>query len=423
MLKYHLTTFSNGLRVLSVPSKESLSFQVMVLVNTGSDFETKDINGLSHFLEHMCFKGTKKRPSNLIITSELDKVGGMYNAFTGREYTGYFARVAKEHKALAIDIISDIYLNPQFQEKEINKEKGVIIEEINMYHDDPKSHVDELWDKLLYGNQPAGWSVAGSKFNIKKIGRRDFVNYHKSQYRSKSSLIVVSGNFKEREVLSLLKESFKNIPRGKGRNKIRVKEKQRTPGILIEQRKIDQTHIVLGVRGINAFDKRRYTLHVLNSVLSGGMSSRLFQLVRGQLGAAYYIDSFDEYKTDTGYWAIVAGLDSKRVELVLRAIIKEWQSFKTSLVSPKDLKKTKDFIAGQIALRFEDVHSIASNYSSQLLLKNKIETPQEYLRKIKQVNSSDIRKVASELLRDERLNLALVGPYPNIKQLRKLLKI
>lgn len=423
MYQFQLKKFPNGLRLLMIPSKESLSFQITALVNTGSDFETKNLNGISHFLEHMCFKGTKKRPTNFDISKELDQVGGIYNAFTGREYTGYFVRVAKEYQKLAVDLVADIYLNSQFPEAEIEKERGVIIEEINMYHDDPKTYVDDLWTKLLYGDQPAGWSIAGVKTNIKKIRRKDFLNYHGQQYRSQSTLIVISGNFKEKEIISLIREAFALIPKGRGKNKIKAKEKQKQPNLILEKRFIDQTHIILGTRGINLFDHRRYTLNVFDAILSGGMSSRLFQLVRGKLGAAYYIDSSIEAKTDVGSWAIMAGLDSNRVELILKEILKEWFSFKKLLVSSHEIKKAQEYIVGHLALAFEDVHQVASLYSTQLLLKNKIETYQEYLKKIKKVTPSDIRKVANDLLKAQSFNLAVVGPHPHQSQLKKLLII
>jgi predicted Zn-dependent peptidase len=423
MYKFQLKTFPNGLRLLMLPSKESLSFQITALVNTGSDFETKDLNGISHFLEHMCFKGTKKRPTNFDISKELDQVGGIYNAFTGREYTGYFVRVAKEYQKLAIDLVADIYLNSQFPEAEIEKERGVIIEEINMYHDDPKTYVDELWTKLLYGDQPAGWSIAGAKTNIQRMRRDDFLNYHDEQYRSQSTLIVISGNFKEKEIISLVREVFALIPKGKGKKKIKAKEKQKQPNLIFEKRAIDQTHIILGTRGINLFDQRRYALNVFDAILSGGMSSRLFQLVRGKLGAAYYIDSGIEAKTDVGSWVIMAGLDSHRVELILKEILKEWSSFKKLLVSPHEIKKAQEYLVGHLALAFEDVHQVASLYSTQLLLKNKIETYQEYLKQIKKVTPSDIRKVANDLLKSQSLNLAVVGPHPHQSELKKLLVI
>ena len=422
MYKFHLKTFPNGLRILMVPSKESLSFQVMVLVNTGADFETKEINGISHFLEHMCFKGTKKRKTNLDIAKELDSIGGAYNAFTGRENTGYYVRVAKEHKELAIDIVSDIYLNSQFSESEMQKEKGVIIEEMNMYHDDPQRYIWDLWDKLLYGDQPAGWSIIGFKENIQKMNRNDFLEYYRNQYRSRSTLVVVSGNFSQNVVTRLVKNYFRDIAKGSTNSKKRIKESQKTPQVFLEHRPTDQTNLILGVRGINLFDKRRYALEVLDSVLDGGMSARLWQLVKEKLGAAYDIHSNIEHKTDVGYWAVSAGIDSNRLEIIIKAIMNELEKFRIELIGKEEIKKAKDCIAGHLALGLENVHNVASRYGYQLLLKKKIETPQEYLKSIKKVTAYDLRKVAQDLLIPQHLNLILISPYKNKEKLVKLLK-
>jgi len=421
MYKFKLTKLNNGLRILMVPSKESLSFQFTVSVNTGADFETKRTNGISHFLEHMCFKGTKKRPTNLDITKELDSVGGYYNALTDKEYTGYYARLAKENKELAIDIVSDIYLNSLFPENEIQKEKGVLIEEINTYRDTPPEHVVELWDQLLYGDQPAGWPIVGLKDNIQKMKRIDFLKYHQAQYKSRSTLLVASGNFNSQQLIALLKKYFQTIPVGQGKAKQKMKERQRKPEILLEYRKTDQTHLVLGVRGINLFDKRRYALAVLGTVFDGGMSARLFQLVREKLGAAYYVYSNVLKYTDRGYWSINAGIDNDRLEKVLLAILKEWSKLKTEVINLKEIKKAKDNIRGRVALAIEDVHSLAYIYAKQLLLEDKIETPEQYLKKIKQVTSRDLQKVAQDLLKPQSLNLTLIGPHKNKEKLQKLL--
>jgi len=421
--KFHLKTFPNGLRLLIVPSKESLSFQITVLVNTGADFETKSINGISHFLEHMCFKGTTKRPSNLDIAKELDSIGGSYNAFTGKESMGYHARVAKEYKELAIDIVSDIYLNAQFPESEIQKEKGVIIEEINTYHDNPQLYIWDLWDKLLYGDQPAGWSIAGLKENIQKMQRSDFLEYHRHQYRSRSTLVVVSGNFSQNAVIRLVKNYFRDIAKGSTNSKKRTKESQKTPQVFLEYRPTDQTHLILGVRGINLFDKRRYALEVLNSVFDGGMSARLWQLVREKLGAAYYINSNIEHKTDVGYWVVSGGIDSNRLEVIIKAVINELEKFKTELIGKEEIKKAKDYIAGHLALGLENIHNVASQYGYQLLSKKEIETPQQYLKKLKEVTANDVRKVSRDLLKLQNLNLALIGPHKNKVSLQKLLTI
>lgn len=423
MFKYSVKKFSNGLRLLMLPSKESLSFQIKVLVNTGSDFETKSINGISHFLEHMCFKGTKKRPSNLIITKELDQVGGSYNAFTSRERTGYYVIVAKDFKELAIDVVSDIFINSQFPEKEIKKEKGVILEEINMYRDLPPKLIWDLWEQLLYGNQPAGWSILGPEKNIKRFKRKDFLGYFKRQYKSYSTVIATSGNFSQKEIVQLIQKYFKDIRKGKGRKKILTKQKQNKPNVLLQYRKTDQTHLILGVRSYNLFNKKIYPLIVLDAILDGGMSGYLWQLIRENLGAAYYAFSDVEHYTDRGYWAIASGIDNERLEIVLKEILKEWAKLKKEYLTKENLKKAKDFIKGKIALQIENVHQVASMFASQLLLENRIETPQQYLEKINKVTLDDLKKVANELLKTQRLNLALIGPFKNKERLLKLLKI
>ena len=311
MYKFKLTKLTNELRILTVPSKESLSFQIMVLVNTGADFETEENNGISHFLEHMCFKGTKKRLSNLAIVQELDNVGGSYNAFTGGEYTGYYAKVAHQKKELALDIVSDIYLNSQFPEKEIKKEKGVIIEEINMYKDNPQSYIWDLWKKLLYSNQAVGRSILGTKTNIKNFKREDFLKYYESQYKARSSLVVVSGNFSEKEIISKVKDYFRDIRLGKGKAKELVKEKQNKPQVFIKNKKTDQTHLILGFRGISLFDKRYYSLKALDAIFDGGMSGILFQTIREKLGVAYYIYSNLSCSTAVSYTHLT--LPTKRI--------------------------------------------------------------------------------------------------------------
>ncbi len=423
MHKFKLTKLNNGLKVLTVPSKEALSFQAMVLVNTGSDFESKENNGISHFLEHMCFKGTKKRPSNFAITKELDSVGGSYNAFTSFEYTGYYAKVAKQNKDIALDVVSDIFLNSQFPSQEIKKEKGVIIEEINMYKDEPRRYVWDHWRKLLYGNQPIGRSILGPKENIINFQKKDFIKYKESQYRAESTIVVISGNFSEKEIIKKVKKYFYNIKPGQRVAKEKVKEKQNKPQVFIENRKTDQTHLALGVRGINFFDKRRYALKMLDTILDGGMSGMLFQAIRDKLGVAYYVSSLMVTHSSHGFWVVRAGIDNKRLEEVIRVILKEWGKLKTKKIGNKELKKAKNYINGKVALGLENIHNLAEGFAFDELLRKEIETPEQYLKKIKEITISDIQKVAQDLLKPEFLNLALIGPHKNKEKLEKLLYI
>lgn len=423
MYKFKLTKLSNGLRILTVPSKESLSFKAMVLVNTGADFETKENNGISHFLEHMSFKGTKRRSSNLDIAKELDGVGGYYGASTGRERTRYYAGVAKQYQELALDVVSDIYLNSQFPEEEIQKEKGVILEEINMYQDNHPDWVWEIWGKLLYGNQPAGYSILGTKENIRKFKREDFLRYHARQYRAKSTLVVISGNFHEKEIIGKVKKYFRDIRPGKTGSKKSVKEKQSRPQIFWQNKKTNQTHLILGFRGINLFDKRKYALKVLDTVLDGGMSGILFQTVRQKLGAAYYVSSNIDCNTNYGFWTVNAGIENNRLEEVLTVILEEWKKFKIQPIADKDIKKAKRYITGKLALGLENVHNVATSLAMQELFMRKIERPYEYLKKINQVTSCDLQKVAQDLIKSQFLNLALIGPHKNKQKLQKLLHV
>lgn len=422
MFQFQVKIFPNGLRLLMVPFKEALSFQSAVLVNTGSEFETKKINGLSHFLEHMCFKGTEKRPSNFEIAKALDEVGGSYNAFTSNEVTGYWVKVASQHQDLALDLVADIFLHSQFPEKEIEKEKAVVKEEINMHQDLPQQHVWDLWQKLLYGNQPAGWPILGTKENIERFSRKDLLNYHQQQYRAQSTLIVVSGKFSPKDVIKQVKHLFQEIPVGSGRQKRMTKEKQKQPQILQEERKTDQTHLIIGVRGINFFDPKRYALDLLDAVWDGGMSGILFQTIREKLGAAYYVKSIVSYNTDYGFWAVQAGINNNRLEEILTTLLKEWQRLSKILLSPQELKKAKNYLAGKIALSVENVHDIAYDYAFQKLLKNKIETPAQYLAKINSLSANDLRKVASFLLQPQKLNLSFIGPYHHSTKLLQILK-
>jgi len=418
--KYKLKKLSNGLRVLLVPSRESLSVQVMALVNTGSDFESKDINGISHFIEHMCFKGTKKRPSSMAIAQELDSVGGLYNAFTGQELTGYFVRVAKEKAELALDIISDMYLNSQFPQTAIENERGVIIEEINMYEDDPKSLINNYWFRLLYGDQAAGRPIIGSKTNIRRLGRKDLIHYCKIHYHTRSSLLVISGDFSEKKIMSQVKHYFISLQQGEGKKKSSVLQQQKQPRMFWKNKKTKQSNLILGFRDGTLFDKKKYILVLANAVLNGGMSARLWQRIREELGAAYYIQGSVDLLTDHGFWIIKAGVDNNRVTNVIKVILQEFKRLREELVSKNELKKAKDYIKGTMSLELEDIHNFASFLSFQELLERRIESPQEYWKNIDKIKAEDIQQVARHLLRPCNLNLALISPSPQ-KKIKELL--
>lgn len=417
------TTLENGLRIITVPQENTQAVTVLVLVGTGSKYETKDINGISHFLEHMYFKGTKKRPSTVAIAEPLDKVGGIYNAFTSEEYTGYFAKVASSHLDLVLDWVSDIYLDSLLPEKEIEKERGVIIEEINMYLDTPMLYIGELWKKLLYGDQPAGWEVVGTKENIAKIKREQILNYLKSQYVASNTIICVAGKISSSQIINKIKKYFSKIIKIKPESKLPVIEKQDKPRLLIFQKPTDQTHLAIGVRAYNLFHPQRYTLELLGVILGGMMSSRLFEEIRTKLGIAYYIRTTVENNPDTGYLVTLAGVDNKNVEKAISTILKEYKKISQKKVPQVELKKAKDNVKGRTVLELESSDAQASFYAGQELLEKKILTPEEIFAKIDKVRESDILKVAKDIFQPKKLNLALIGPFEDKTKFEQLLKL
>lgn len=418
------TTLRNGLRIITVPQKNTQAVTVLILVGTGSKYETKEINGISHFLEHMFFKGTKKRPSPIMVAETLDRVGGIYNAFTGQDYTGYFAKVEASQLELALEWVLDIYLNSLLPEKEIKKEKGVIIEEINMIYDHPMSYIDHvLWPKLLYGDQPAGWDIAGTKESVKGINRQKLISYREKQYIPQNTILCVAGKITSQQVERLAKKYFLKVKKENSIQKPKVIELQNKTQCLLEYRKTDQSHISLGARGYNIFHPQRYTQDILGIILGGMMSSRLFAEIRERLGLAYYIKTEVEANPETGFLVTRAGVGNQRIEQAISAILKEYKKISRKEVSNSELKKTKDNLKGKLALLLESSDIRASFYGVQELLEKKILTPKEIFKKIDKISVNDILKVAKDIFRPEKLNLALIGPFRDKKPFEKLLTI
>jgi len=422
MNMYKKTILKNGLRIITVPDKNTQAVTVLALAKVGSKYESKEINGISHFLEHMFFKGTKKRPTPMAVVETLDKIGGEYNAFTGEEYTGYYAKVEASHFDLALDWVSDIFLNSTLPTKEVKKEKGVIVEEINMYLDNPMLYVQTLWRKLLYGDQPAGWDIAGTKSTVKSISRKQLFDYREKYYTAPNSLICMAGKIDEKIAIKEVKKYFSKLNKGKKISKLSVAEKQNKPKSLIHFKATDQTHICLGVRGYSLFNPQRYVFQFVATVLGGMMSSRLFMEVRERLGLAYYISTGVEMDPDTGFLITRAGVDNKNVDKAIQAILKEYRKISREIVNPEEIKKVKDYIKGKMALSLESSDALASFYSGQELLKNEILTPQEIFKEIDKVKAKDILTVAQEIFQPEKLNLALIGPFKDKKRFGNLLK-
>ena len=414
-------TLNNGVRVILVPQPSSLATTVLTLVEAGSKYETKEINGLSHFLEHMYFKGTAKRPKAIDIAGELDQMGAEYNAFTSQEWTGYFAKVQAKDAERALDIISDIYLNSIFDAAEIEKEKGVIIEELNMYEDTPMRKVHDLIMEVLYGDQPAGWDVGGRKEVVQKLTKEDFLKYRSEHYVGKATLVVVAGAIDEKKLLPKIEEYFKGISIGDKTEKNKTIEKQEKPQVLVKFKESDQTHLVLGCRAFDAFDERRFALEVLGDILGGGMSSRLFQRVREEMGAAYYVRAGADLLSDHGYFAVSAGVDHKKLKDVIKAILNELSKISKDSISEQELKRAKDHLSGSLILNLETSDELAMFYGGQDILKRSAMTPEETLAKINAVTTKDVVAVAQDIFQNDKLNLALIGPYKNADEFKEIL--
>ncbi len=420
-MRYKKFTLKNGLRIIVAPMKDTKTATVLALVKAGSRYENKKNNGISHFLEHMCFKGTGKRPRPLDISAALDGVGGEYNAFTGQEYTGFFAKVASRHQNLVLDVISDIYLNSKLDPAEIEKEKGVIVEEINLYLDQPMRHVAELFNELLYGDQPAGWSIAGRKENILKIRREDFLNYIAERYVSRNTLVVMAGAVNISEAREKIERYFKNIKTGNHKSASPVSESQKKPVALVHFKKTDQSHLSLGVRAFDYFDERKYALEIMSVILGGGLSSRLFDVLRNQMGAAYYVRTGSHLASDCGYLTTQAGVDNRRVPEALAAILKEYRRLKEENIPERELRKAKDHIRGGMVLNMETSDEMAVFLGGQEISLEKILTLKEIFRKIERVSAFGIRKLARDIFRPEKLNLALIGPFRDKSPFPKIL--
>ncbi|MBX4195728.1 insulinase family protein [Candidatus Parcubacteria bacterium] len=422
-MKFKKTTLPNGLRVVTVPTEGNPAVTVMILVESGSNYETKEQSGLSHFLEHMVFKGTKRRPNTLDISREMDELGAEHNAFTANEFTGFWAKGESRHFKKLLDILADMYLNPTLSEEEMEKERGVIIQEILMYEDMPQHKVGRLFLELMYGDAPAGRFITGPAENVKKFTRKDLEDYRAGHYVADNTIVVVAGDIEDSEVKTEVMKTLGEIERKRKPVKPAVKEEQKAPALLVHKKKTDQTHMILGFHAFNALDKRMPALQVLASILGRGMSSRLFHKLRNEMGACYYVSASADDYSDYGYFGIATGVESQRIEEVTKVILAECIKLMREAVPPEELQKAKEYLSGRLYLGLETTDSLAEFYGVQEAIKHMIEKPEEVERDIRAVSAEDVQNVAREIFRAEKLNLAVVGDIEDEARLEKLLVI
>lgn len=419
---YSKKVLPNGLRLISVPMQGVASATVMILVGAGSRYEKKNNNGISHFLEHMAFKGTVNRPTSLIISSVIEGIGGEFNAFTSKDHTAYYIKAAKKHLPLLFDLLSDMLLHSKFDSEEIEREKGVITEEINLYEDTPMRRIGTIFEELLYGDHPLGWDIAGKKEVIKKLKRDDFISYVNGLYSPNNTIVSVSGGIGTNgEVYDLAKKWLGDWKKRdvwqfkKASNN--TKEKVR-----VAYKKTEQAHLCLGVPSFDTDHPDHYVLEVLAAILGGGMSSRLFIEVRERRGLAYYVRTDTTDYRETGNIVTQAGVDLKRIDDAIKVILSQYQRITTEPVALEELTKAKEFLKGRLILELEDSKNIAALYGSQALLNKKIDTAKDMLGKLNEVTEADIMRVAKKIFKKKEMRLAVIGPFKDKQKFSKLLK-
>ena len=423
MKSYNINILDNKLTYISAPMTGTQTVTVLLVVRTGSKYENRKESGLSHFLEHMFFKGTLKRPTALILSSELDSIGGEYNAFTSKEYTGYWIKVSADKTATALELVSDMLLNSKFEAEEIEREKGTIVEELNMYEDNPLMKIEDMFEACLYGDTPAGWDTGGNISNVKSFKRADFIKYFERQYGAKSASLIVSGNL-PKNTNSLVKKYFSAFPKNAWQDKVKVKENQKTPTVLLAHKKTDQITLSLGVRALNIGHKDEFIVKLLAIILGGSMSSRLFSEIRERRGLAYLVRTGVESYSDVGYLTTTAGIKLGSEEEVIRLIIAAYKKVSTELIPEEELNRAKDMLRGRLAISLEASDDLANWYGRQAIYRKKYVTPADYVEEIAKVTATDLRRVAKKIFVEHNLNLALIGPIDSKKEsvLRKVLK-
>lgn len=423
-MNYDLYTLKNGVRVIAVPVPSLESATVTVWVGVGSRYESEKTSGLSHFLEHIVFKGSKKRPSAKQIAQAIDSIGGEFNASTSKEWTNFYIKARSQNIETAFDVLSDMVLNPLLKKEDIEREKGVITEEIGMYEDTPMLKISDLFENLIFKGSELEKDIVGTRESVNKMKRDDFVLYRKSHYGSNNIVITVAGSVKPENIRKLSEKYFSNL-KAKTKKQIKtfkkVNEKDR---VLISNKQKEQAHLVLGVISSKRGSKDRFAEELLATILGRGMSSRLFTEVREKRGLAYAVRASGEKFMDTGILEIYAGVDPKRAKEAIGVILNECYSIANNKkpISKNELKKAKEFIKGRVALSLEDTKAINSYFGLKKLLLNKIETPKQMFDSIDKVSDADIVKVAGNLFKPDSFFMSIIGPYKNKKDFEDLIK-
>jgi len=408
---YQKSVLDQGLRVLTSTMPHTRSVSVGFFIAVGSRYETKVENGVTHFIEHMLFKGTAKRPKARDIAVAIEGIGGMFNASTGRELTTYWTKVGQDHFSIALDVLADMLLNSKLEEEELQKERGVIIEEINMTLDHPSDWVHLLATELIWPDHPLGRDQAGTKESVSGITRPMVQAYISRHYQPANTVLAIAGNVDHDRVVEEATAQLSAWQRKPDNSCTPMNLAQEEARVRLERGNTQQAHLALVLPGVCRFDDDKYNLSLLNTILGQGMSSRLFLEVREKRGLAYSVYSYISPLLDTGLMGVYAGVDAEQIEQALQAILEELDKMRQAPVSDDELEKAKEFIKGRLQLQMEDSFSVASWIGRQESLEDRVLSVDEVLQKVDAVTTADIQRVAQRLIRQDKLNLAVIGSF------------
>jgi predicted Zn-dependent peptidase len=419
---FEKSVLPNGLRVLTADMPHAKSVACFVMLAAGSRYETPETNGIAHFAEHMFFKGTERRPTARQIAGEIDAIGGEFNAFTGKEYTGYYVKCAAEHRDTALDVLVDMLRHSKFDPEEIEREKGVIVEEMNMYFDTPRDYIDGVYDELLYGDSPLGWDIIGRKETVRSATREMFVSYLDSWYRAPRMVAGLAGAIGE-DAISRVGELLGDVPDGSSGSPPTVDIDFNGSPVKVYSKQSDQAHVRLGVLSYPIDHPDRYALNLLATALGGGMSSRLFTEVRERRGLAYYIYGFNQGYTDTGTLFAQGGVDIQRIDEAVTTIAGEFQRIADEPLEQQELDKARNFAKGRLVLSLEDPKGTILFGLRSEVLEGRVREPDEVLAGFDAVTIEDVQRVAQDVISGDRLRLAVIGPFDEAARFEELLAV
>ncbi len=417
---YSIKQLKNGLRILTVPSQGTQAVTVLVFAGAGSRYETREERGISHFLEHMFFKGGKKYTNTKEVSMAIDGIGGEFNAFTGKEYAGYYVKAAVEHTELACDVLSDMLLHATFPTEEIDKERGVIMEEMKMYEDTPMYQVGWHFENLMYGDNSLGWDTIGTKELIMGVTQDMFKKHQEQLYVTDNTIVVMAGNITEDKAIELGEQYFGKLPKGE-RQTFEPHDGYGNKQVLLRTKKTEQSHLCIGVPAYPARSKHQFALRLLSVILGGNMSSRMFLNVREAKGLCYYIRTgVDEYK-DAGELSTSAGVDKTRLDEAITAIVQQYKLIAAEGITADELKRAKAYVLGHMALEFEDSEELAHFFGRQSLIYDETWSIEQYKEKYSAVTVDEVNALATELFQPENYRMVVIGDESDEERLKGLL--